>query len=249
MKNLKIITICLVALATSACVNIVRYERSEDRIKPLQTTIKRIIIHEDYINSESDYLGLKAYFFKALVKRLSTIYDQQLIVIKSGKPFPTLVDNRGSLWIVGDIWSKQTKQSGRSVQLKTLSSRTSNSSSSRDVLEHLSWKEDSVMSYTNLYFIELTENPKLLRSTITASNFTAVRVSGDRGTEQSSIMTEVEFQNPDDQAESFFSGAATDKRLAAGYQLVSLALNKNNWQASLNQLAETAVSKHFSGEQ
>lgn len=105
------------------------------------------------------------------------------------------------------------------------------------------------MSYTNLYFIELTENPKLLRSTITASNFTAVRVSGDRGTEQSSIMTEVEFQNPDDQAESFFSGAATDKRLAAGYQLVSLALNKNNWQASLNQLAETAVSKHFSGEQ
>jgi hypothetical protein len=126
-----------------------------------------------------------------------------------------------------------------------MTSRSSNSNSSRDVLEHLHWEQESVMSYTNLYFIELTENPQLLRSTITASNFTSVKVNGDKGTKQSKILTRVEFQHPDKDAKSFFSGESTDKRIAAGYQLVSLNLNNNNLQSSMKQLAEISLTKHF----
>ena len=245
MNNLKIIGMLLIVFMTTACVNIVRFERAEHALKPLQTTLKRIVLHEDFISSESDSLGLKKYFFKALAMRLSAIKGNEVIVLKTGVPFPKLVDNKGSLLIIGDIWSKRTKQTGRNVQLKTMTSRSSNSSSSRDVLEHLHWEQESVMSYTNLYFIELTENPQLLRSTITASNFTSVKVNGDKGTKQSKILTRVEFQHPDKDAKSFFSGESTDKRIAAGYQLVSLNLNNNNLQSSMKQLAEISLTKHF----
>ena len=245
MENLKTTTLILVLFTTTACVNIVRYERPESSITPMQTSLKRIILHEDYIRAENDALGLKEYFFKALVNRLSGIKGNEIIVIKSGKSLPALVDNKGSLWIVGDIWSNRTKQSGRNVQLKTMYSRTSKSSSSREVLEQLHWKQESVMSYTNLYFIELTENPRLLRSTITASNFTSVKVSGDKGTEQRKIITRVELRNLDEEAQSFFSGSGTAKRLAGGYQVVSVIINENNRQSSLKQLAEDSVKLHL----
>jgi len=245
MNNLKNIGLFLLVLTLTACVNIVHYERPEHTLRPLQTTLKRIVLHEDFISSDSDSLGLKKYFFKALAKRLSAIKGNEIIVIKSGAPFPKLLDNKGSLLIIGDIWSNRTKQTGRNVQLKTLTNSSANSSSSRDVLEHLHWEQESVMSYTNLYFIELTENPQLLRSTITASNYTAVNVIGDKGTKQAKIMTQVEFQQPDKDAKSFFSGAGTEKRLATGYQVVSLSLNNNNLQSSLRQLAEVSLSKHF----
>jgi len=58
-------------------------------------------------------------------------------------------------------------------------------------------------------------------------------------------LTRVEFKNPDEEAKSFFSGASTDKRLAAGYQVVSVILNENNRQFALKQLAEASVKKHF----
>ena len=55
----------------------------------------------------------------------------------------------------------------------------------------------------------------------------------------------MEFKNPDEEAKSFFSGASTDKRLAAGYQVVSVILNENNRQSSLKQLAEDSVKLHL----
>jgi len=249
MKTLKILGISLVVLTTTACVNIIRYERPESGIKPLKTTLKRIILHEDYISAENDTLGIKEFFFNELADQLSNMKAHEVIVLKSGTPLPKLGDNKGSLWIVGDIWSRSTKQSGRNVHLKTLSTRSPGFSSSRDVLEHLHWEQDSVMSYTNLYFIELSENPKLLRSSITASNFTSSKVNGDRGTVYRNILTRVEFKNPDEEAKSFFSGASTDKRLAAGYQVVSVILNENNRQFALKQLAEASVKKHFPVQQ
>ena len=63
MKTLKILGISLVVLTTTACVNITRYERPESGIKPLKTTLKRIILHEDYISAEYDTLGIKVFFF------------------------------------------------------------------------------------------------------------------------------------------------------------------------------------------
>ena len=59
----------------------------------------------------------------------------------------------------------------------------------------------------------------------------------------------VEFKNPDEEAKSFFSGVSTDKRLAAGYQVVSVILNENNRQFALKQLAEASVKKHFPVQQ
>jgi hypothetical protein len=70
-------------------------------------------------------------------------------------------------------------------------------------------------------------------------------VSGDKGTEQRKIITRVELRNLDEEAQSFFSGSGTAKRLAGGYQVVSVIINENNRQSSLKQLAEDSVKLHL----
>ena len=186
-------------------------------MKPLQSKIKRIILHEDSIAAEDDSLDMRRYFFNALANRLSSMKDYEVIIIKTGNPLPTLNDNKGSIWITGNIWSRRTEMSGQNANIKSMFRSTMNTSSSWDVLEHLNWNQQSFMSFTNLYFIELTENPRLLRSVITASNFSSAKVQGDLGTMQNQEVKRVEFTDPDNKAKSFFGSGSTDARLAAGY--------------------------------
>ena len=248
-ESMKIFVISLVALTSAACVNIIRYDMPDSGTKRLETKLKRIILHEDYIMAENDALGMKIFFFNELADRLSKLKQKKVLVIKSGASLPKLVDNKGLIWIVGDIWSQSSKQSGNNVELKTLSSSSLNSSSSRDVLEHLYWEQESVMSYTNLYFFELTEKPKLLRSSITASNFTSAKVKGDKGTLRRNFLPHFEFRNLDEEAKSLFGGSNAVKRLAPGYHVVSIHINQHNQQSALKQLAEASVNKHFARQQ
>jgi hypothetical protein len=135
--------------------------------------------------------------------------------------------------------------SGQNANIKSMFRSTMNTSSSWDVLEHLNWNQQSFMSFTNLYFIELTENPRLLRSVITASNFSSAKVQGDLGTIQNQEVKRVEFTDPDNKAKSFFGSGSTDARLAAGYHVVSIPFNYKNWKSSIKQLAEASVEKYF----
>ena len=235
----------LITFAVSSCVNIATYEAPDSSLKPLQSKIKRIILHEDSIAAEDDSLDMRRYFFNALANRLSSMKDYEVIIIKTGNPLPTLNDNKGSIWITGNIWSRRTEMSGQNANIKSMFRSTMNTSSSWDVLEHLNWNQQSFMSFTNLYFIELTENPRLLRSVITASNFSSVKVQGDLGTMQNKEVKRVEFTDPDNKAKSFFGSGSTDARLAAGYHVVSMPFNYKNWQSSIKQLAEASVEKYF----
>lgn len=246
MKSFAILLVGGVMFTMVACVNLIKYERSGPLVKPLQTKVKRIIFHEDFIKTEHDLLGLKEPFIVSLTLSLKKMTSFEVIIVKSKEPLPDLRDNKGSLWIIGSIWSQQTKQTGNNVRIKTLSQRTSTYSRSWDVLENISWKKESIMSFTNLYFLEISSYPKMLKSSFTASNIEYISEKGNQGTNQSSVINQVEFSNLDEEAESFF-GDSTAKRLTMGYHVVSVPADNKNWKASLEKLAEMAVKLHFQG--
>ena len=58
MKSVKKIVISLVALTSDSCIGIIRYDLPDSRTKRLETKLKRIILHEDYIMAEIDALLL-----------------------------------------------------------------------------------------------------------------------------------------------------------------------------------------------
>ena len=60
MKIMKIFKISQVALTSAACVNIIRYDIPDSGKKRLETKLKRIILHEDYIMAENDALNATA---------------------------------------------------------------------------------------------------------------------------------------------------------------------------------------------
>jgi len=252
MKNLILLGAGLITFTMIGCVNLAHYKAPVFKVKPLQTKVSRIILHEDSIRVEDDSLNMRTFFVSALADRLSGMKNFEVIIVPSGKPLPQFGDNKGSIWIVGKIWSQRSEQSGHNVQLKTLYKKTKTSSSSWDVLETLNWNHESIMSFTNLYFIELSEDLKLLKSYITASNLATIHVSGNKGTENNVIKTHVEFEDPDKEAtslwsgtKSLFGGEGTTKRLATGYKVVSITLDNQDWKASLKKLAETSVDLHF----
>ena len=70
MKKHVISGLILITFAVSSCVNIATYETPDSSLKPLQSKIKRIILHEDSIAAEDDSLDMRRYFFNALANRL-----------------------------------------------------------------------------------------------------------------------------------------------------------------------------------
>ena len=54
MKKQVISGLILITFAISSCVNIATYEAPDSSLKPLQSKIKRIILHEDCLLYTSD---------------------------------------------------------------------------------------------------------------------------------------------------------------------------------------------------
>lgn len=244
MKYSTTILMGMTLLLMASCVNLTRYKSPGFQDRPLKTRIKRVVLYERFIKSDKDTLRFKKQFFTALKNHIRTKDGYDVIVIKSNDPLPDLRNEEGVLWVSGNLWSEKTVQSGESSQIKKLSKRTKTYSRRWDVLEHIRWKKDSYLLFSNLYFIEVSSKPKILRSSFTASHIEFLNRTGTEGTSHHSTNERFEFSDPDKRAQSYW-GDSTAKRLAMGYHTVSIKPDKENMKASLKTLAEMAVERHL----
>jgi len=240
-KIITIISIILITFGASGCVKLIAYKGTEFQTKRLQTKVTRIVLHADFIKATDDNLRLKAPFIQALEKALqSKNKGFEIIVKKKGEKLPDFGDDKGVILIVGDVWSRRTERKGDTVQVKKLRKNTKTSRRSWDVIENLNWEKESLLAYTNLYFIEFSSSPKLLNSSITVSSLEIGHIAGNQGTKSDSSMGRFEFLDPDRETKSFFSSKSTAKRIATGYMTVT-------WNSSVQKLAELSVAKHING--
>ena len=240
-KIITIISIILITFGGSACVKLTTYEGTDFKTKRLQTKVTRIVLHADFIKATDDNLRLQAPFIQALEKALqSKNKGFEIIVKKKGEKLPDFRDNKGVILIAGDVWSRRTERKGDTVQVKRLSKNTKTSRRSWDVIENINWEKESLLAYTNLYFIEFSSSPKLLNSSITVSSREIEHIAGNQGTKRDSSRDRFEIFDPDSETKSFFSSKSTAKRIATGYKAVS-------WNSSVQILAELSAAKHING--
>ena len=123
-------------LSFGGCVKITKVENINQQVRPLNTTIKRIIFHPKFITSPDDSLQLRKHFIDSLTSSLKNLKQYEVILLKSQESLPKLTDNKGGLLVKGHIWSHQSQQRGLNTSIKKLSQRTINYSRSWDVLEN-----------------------------------------------------------------------------------------------------------------
>ena len=233
-------------LSFGGCVKITKVENINQQVRPLNTTIKRIIFHPKFITSPDDSLQLRKHFIDSLTSSLKNLKQYEVILLKSEESLPKLTDNQGSLLVKGHIWSHQSQQQGRNASIKKLSQRTTNYSRSWDVLENKKWKKHSNNFYINLYMIELSSNPKLLRSNFSVSNTEIITVTGNQGTNTSKVNTQFEFDDLDEESKSFF-GDSTPNRQDFGYYRITTDVYSSNLESSLKTLSQQIIKQYFQG--
>lgn len=236
------ILIIIIIFCASACVKLTTYEGTEinDNLLKSNTKVNRIILHADFIKASNDILQIRPFFIEALEKSLKIRgnKDFEIIVKKKGEKLPDFMDNKGAILITGDIWSMRTQRKGNLFEVKRLSQITNSSRRSWDVLESVDWHKESLLSYTNLFFIEFSNSPKMLRSSITVSSREIEHIAGNQGSKKDFSRDRFEIFDPDSENNSFFTNKSTGKRIAIGYKLVS-------WDSSIRRLAELSVAKHI----
>ena len=233
-------------LSFGGCVKITKVENINQQVRPLNTTIKRIIFHPKFITSPHDSIQLRKHFIDSLTSSLKNLKQYEVILLKSQESLPKLTDNKGGLLVKGHIWSHQSQQRGLNTSIKKLSQRTINYSRSWDVLENKKWEKHSNNFYINLYIIELSSNPKLLRSSFSVSNTEIIKVTGNQGTNTSNVNTQFEFNDLDEESKSFF-GDRTSNRQDFGYYRITTDVYSSNLESSLKTLSQQIIKQYFQG--
>lgn len=223
-------SLILVVVLLSACSDkIIRYERQEDKIKPLRTKVKTLILHDDYIVAENQSKAFKDFVIKRIVEKIKGNSKFQLIHLKKGSPLPDGNDFKGRIVIVGNIWSRSGSTSGEEVALVRKTKSTKNQRQSWDELERRHWKQDLLQTIISLNFIEITDKTRLLRGVITISN--------DRHYQLSDNKRKIK--------DSQFSDLFAVPKLSPGYDHIIIKSTFNKLDTALNSLAQASVNKSF----
>ena len=94
--------------------------------------------------------------------------------------------------------------------------------------------------------IELSSNPKLLRSSFSVSNTEIIKVTGNQGTNTSNVNTQFEFNDLDEESKSFF-GDRTSNRQDFGYYRITTDVYSSNLESSLKTLSQQIIKQYFQG--
>jgi len=220
----------LVVLFFSACSDkITQYERQEDKIKPLQTTVKTVILHEDYIKAERESQTIKDFIIRRIVEKISMSPKFHLVHIQKGGALPTENDFKGQIILTGNIWTQSGQTSGRDIAIVRRTESGKTYSRSWDELEHRRWKQNVLQTVISLNFLEITDKTKLLRGVITSSNDRHYQLSNNSRKIEETQSSDV-FKIPE---------------LSPGHIVISVDSRLDNLEVALDSLASKAINKLF----
>ncbi|MBU2511411.1 hypothetical protein KJ966_08725 [bacterium] len=212
-----------------SCSKTVKYESTTKKVRSLDTSATRVILHEDYIFVEKEAEQLKHYLVRAMQNRMKNNHRFQLEFVPSGQAVPQNDSNHPLVFIIGDIWFNQAKISGNQLEKVTRNQSGFNFSQSWDEIEQRKWDKDQLQTIISLYFIEIGSETRLLRATMTASNDNRQKVwAGNR-------------QISDNQMSQFYR----DKELQPAHTEIKADNNITMVGRVFDELADKAVNTHF----
>ncbi len=220
--------LCLMLLIVS-CSKTVVFEQEAQKALPLKTDARIIRLHEDYLFAERDAQALKEKVVENIRQVMANQQRFRFEFIPSGTKIPKNDSNNESVFLIGDIWMYKGSTSGEQVKKVTRTKSGFGFSQSWDELENRSWRQDNLQTVVSLYFVEVGNETRILRSTITISNDKKTKIQTGGRT----------ISNRQ------YSQLYRDKELQAGFQLVKSNSSITSTQKALNELARKAVTVHF----
>lgn len=216
-------------LPLTSCTKTARYSGTVQKISALKSRATIIVLHEDYIFVEPAAIAFKNQLLTKLRQRLSKTNKYQLQFIASGGQLPKNNSNNSMIFLTGDIWFHKGNTEGyEKVKVKRSSSGYGYTKSWEE-METRNWKQTSLQTIISLYFIEIGEDTKLLRATVTASNDkNQVVFSGSR-------------KISDNQYSRFY----VDKNIEPGHQLIKSSSSIHDLRKSFEDLADKALNIHL----
>ncbi len=218
------ILLSILFLTFCGCTKTVVYDRSNEKIKPLKTRLSRIILHDDYLVAEKGESGLKKQVIQAILTKMRGQKKFKLIHIRSGGKVPENNSSKGYIFLMGNIWKSGGHNSGKEVVKVTRSEYGSGYNRSWDELETRHWSQNVLQTAVSLYFVEITSELKMLRSTMTVSNDKNKTGSGFSGKQYSDF-----YQDP---------------KISPGHILINAGGNLSSNSVN-RELAIKAVNRHF----
>ncbi|MCP4294219.1 MAG: hypothetical protein GY786_01280 [Proteobacteria bacterium] len=220
----------LFAVLLSGCSDkITRYQHQKEKIKPLGTKVKTLILHDDYIVTENGSPAFKKYIIKEMVTKMGENSKFNLVHIKSGSPLPLSKNFSGSIVLIGNIWSQTGNTSGQDVTVVRRTQNTKTQRKSWDELEHRKWRQTMLQTVFSLNFIEITDKTKLLRGVITISNDKHYQLYNNKRRVKDSQSADL-FEIP---------------KLTPGYIQISVKSSLDNLNTALDSLAQSSINKSF----
>ncbi|MBU3915838.1 hypothetical protein KKA14_09915 [bacterium] len=214
----------LLFLLFFGCSKTVIYERPSENIKPLNTKVSIIILHDDYLIAEGGTSGLKKQLIQAILQKMQSQKKFELIHIQSGGKVPENQSKNGYIFLMGNVWKSGGDTSGNEVVKVTKYSSGANYNRSWEELESRHWDQKVLQTAISLYFVEITSELKMLRSTLTVSN--------DKNKSGSGFSAK--------QYSDFYK----DTTIAAGHILINAEGGLSSDDVE-KELATKAVGKHF----
>ncbi len=229
MKRLICCFIVLLALFLASCSKTIVFKQEDQKIHPLKTDARILRLHEDYLFADSDARELKQSVIENIKQVMSQQNRYEFEFIAAGEKVPKNNSNNESIFLIGDIWMYKGNTSGSEVEKVSRSQVGFGYTRSWDELERRSWEQDSLQTVISLYFIEVGNKTRILRSTITISNDKKTKIkTGGRTI-----------------SDRQYSDLFKDKELQAGYQLVESSSSITSTKQALEELAKKAVTVHF----
>lgn len=211
---------------------VISYTVYEPPAKQLDSSIKTIILHEDYIQSDQDQLNLRPLIIQKLFKALKFSKRFQVHYYKSGRPIKPVLGK--SAVFFGNIYSQEASSNGRTAKVTRKSRSGRGYSESWDVLETIQWKNSRFQAIARLHLFEMSETPGMINDSIALFSYSKTTGEGNAGTRQNIENNDFLHQNKNKESKSFDTG----ERVLSFKPVGSMKKQKN-------QIAEDLVQQYL----